>query len=178
MVNSFYKIAYISVLVCFCLGCNINKKNKELEPIMPFYQIKNEVLAHEIEAYIDSVKVYEPKFNIVGVSILQYYDTTIYFLHNASSAVGLIEPLTVYSKIKGNIVTFSFRTMWDIIALPDSVAWTYLKDIFPEEYGYFQNKEYVGDFLIEYIPPTGGGLEWELKFVKGQLINKKVYETQ
>ncbi len=153
------------ILVIVLFSCNVKEK-KQIE--MPFYQLKNKILIKEILNYIDSNDVSASNKEVMSVCVYQYQDTLMYDLSTEISAYGLIStPATVYLDVEGNTVAFSFFGIQDVI-MPDSIAWQYLKNIFPEEYAYYQ--EY-NDYPP---PPTQGEIIWRLIFKEQKLINKKI----
>jgi len=171
MVRILFIIGYFSELLCCCISNN-TKKEELFDNYLPYYQINNEILEYEIGIFIDSLKKNYPKNIIVKSTIIQYLDTTIYYLSNATSAFGIINSLTIFSHVKGNIVAFTFFEMQDNITLTDSISWKYLKDIFPDEYKYYQENN-------DYLPPlTGGGLECRLIFIGDSLVSKQMYSSQ
>lgn len=146
-------------------SCIINEK-KNIE--MPKYQLNNKVLVNEILSYIESNNVAAFNQEVMSVEVSQYQDTTIYELTSAISAYGLITTSsTIYLDISGNTVALSYKGVKDI-HLPDSLAWQYLKEIFPEEYAYFEkNNDYPP-------PPTGKNVIWRLTFKGWKLVNKQI----
>ncbi len=168
--NMLKTILFVLAIIIFC-SCNNYKTIPESKELI-FYEITNEDLVHEIEMYIGSVDVHNNEEKIMNVYVIQLNDTTIYELSYATSAFGLIvNPLTIFAKVKENIVAFSYHNAKGI-KMPDSLAWKYLKDYFPKEYEYYQKNN-------DYPPPTtGGGIEWRLTFKDGKLIDKEEMMTQ
>lgn len=168
------RIFFIVCIGVLCSCSNNSDCKKVFEMDMLLYQINNEDLVHEIEMFLDSVQP-SPTFNVdkkfLKITVIQKVDTTLYTLYYPKSAFGMIMSTTIYSKVKETIVALSFYGM-PYIALPDSLAWQYLKEFFPKEYSYYQENN---DFPP---PPTGGGQEWKLIFHNDRLISKKIYYSQ
>jgi hypothetical protein len=182
------KMIFRSAFVCalFCSFCNIN--NNEDGSELPYIQINNKTLVHEIEVYIDEINIQGGENKIIRIGITRRSDSTIYHITEPFSKYEMEHSLTLFSKIKGYLVAVSFVGIKDI-CLPEDFIWKYLKDYFPEEYEvYLENLENIclifydedGNEYYEevlYTPPTGGGLEWELIFKNDSLIDKKTYYT-
>ncbi len=155
----------VGMLLCSCKNHEDNSSMYKAE--IPFAHIKNENLVREISLYIDSVNTPNLTNKIVHVSVSQFKDITVYKLNYAISAFGLINtPSTFYVKTNEGLIAFSYAGVKEI-GLSESLAWEYLKEIFPEEYKYYQdNNDYPP-------PPTSREIVWILTFKEGKLIEKQ-----
>lgn len=154
-----------SMLLCSCKNDEGNNVMHKAE--IPIAHIKNERLVREIRLYIDSVNTPNLKNKIVHVSASQFRDTTVYKLNYATSAFGLINtPSTFYVKADEEVIAFSYDGVREI-GLSESLAWEYLKEVFPEEYNYYQDNNYYPP------PPTSREIVWILTFKEGELIKKQ-----
>jgi hypothetical protein len=153
------------MLLCSCKNHEGNNGMHKTE--IPFAHIKNESLVREIRLYINRVNTPTLKNKIVQVRISQFEDTTVYKLYYATSAFGLIiTPSTFYTKVDEEVIAFSYDGVQEI-GLSESLAWEYLKEVFPEEFNYYQvNNDYPP-------PPTSRGVFWILTFKEGKLIEKQ-----
>lgn len=153
------------MLLCSCKNHEGNNGMHKTE--IPFAHIKNESLVREIRLYIDSVNTPNLTNKIVHVSVSQFEDTTVYKLNYATSAFGLINsPSTFYIMADEEVIAFSYDGVQEI-GLSESLAWEYLKEVFPEEFNYYQdNNDYPP-------PPTSREIVWILTFKEGELIEKQ-----
>jgi hypothetical protein len=155
----------VGMLLCSCKNLEDNSNMDKTEIL--FAHINNENLVREIRLYIDSVNTPNLKNKIVHVSISQFEDTTVYKLNYATSAFGLINtPSTFYIKADEEVIAVSYVGVQEI-GLSESLAWEYLKEVFPEEFNYYQdNNDYPP-------PPTSREIVWILTFKGGKLIEKQ-----
>jgi|GEM_PF-2641061 hypothetical protein len=155
-----FRFLSLCVLLCSCIRNHRNTSGCE----KPFGQIKNDILKREIELYHEKVNVPELPNRLLHIFVSQVEDTTVYQLFYAVSAFGLITtPSTYYFLVNDKVVALSYQGGKEV-GLPDSISWAYLKEIFPEEYAYYQaNNEFPP-------PPTVREVVWRLKFKDGELI--------
>jgi len=134
---------------------------------LPFYEIDNDVLVKEIEIFLDTatIPLSNVKEKILNILVKHRNDTTIYMFSYCNSAFAIVNtPFTFFSKVKGNVVVFSY--LYDSeIKLSDSIKWEYLKETFLEQY----NKYYKDGILI---PPNLNHNSYVLKFKDKKLIDK------
>ena len=159
---------YILVGILLLFSCKNHGGNNGMHKAeIPFALIKNESLVREIKLYINSVNIPTLKNKIVQVSISQFEDTTVYKLYYATCAFGLIiTPSTFYTKVDEELIAISYDGVKEI-GLSESVAWEYLKEVFPEEFNYYQ---VYNDYPP---PPTSREIVWILTFKEGMLIEKQ-----
>ncbi|HSV76999.1 MAG TPA: hypothetical protein VLH37_08200 [Bacteroidales bacterium] len=160
MVKVFLSLSFCILL----LSCKSNSDFRNMSGFeKPFGQIKNDILKSEIELYHEKVNMPESP-RLLHIFVSQVMDTTIYQLLYSNSAFGLITtPSTYYFLVNDNVIALSYLGVKEV-GLPDSIAWAYLKEIFPEEYAYYQANN-------EFPPPrTGSEVVWRLKFYDGKLI--------
>ena len=136
---------------------------------IPFVQIKNESLLREIRLYRENVNVPDAENKIVHVIVGQFQDTTVYLLNYATSASNVGEiPSTFYVKDDEDVIALTYSGVKEI-GTSESIAWEYLKEVFPEEYEYYQKYHYFPLPGILYEEDVW----WILTFKDGELIDKQ-----
>ena len=171
-----YILLGFSILLFSCHSGKLEKDNGNSNTVnisIETWVLENPKLKSELSDYIIQVEDELKDGTFIMIDYKAINDSTCRYDFGVSldNNIFIYPTPHVLFQFEQQLVSLHIEGL-DIFKINNDFILEYLKKNYPDQYDYYLK---YGDYPM---PPTGGGLQWELVFQNDSLISKEEYLTQ